>query len=97
VVTAPGGPGPVRVFDGTTGQPLAGALGSFTPVPAGSRSVGVTLACVDLSGDGVADVVVGVPGGPGVNAEVLTFSGVDASPLGTVPVPGLHGAISVAP
>jgi hypothetical protein len=97
VVTAPGGPGPVRVFDGITGQPLAGALGSFTPVPTGARSVGVTLACVDISGDGVADIVVGVPGAPGVAARVLTFSGVDASPLGTAPAAGFQGAISVAP
>jgi hypothetical protein len=97
VVTAPGEAGPVRVFDGASAQPLVGPRGGFEAVPATSRSVGLTVGCLDVTGDGVPDIVVGVPGGPAAEARVLTFSGVDASPVGTAPAPGLRGPISVAP
>src|SRR5205814_660535 len=56
-----GGPR-VRVFDGQTAAPLAGALGSFNAFAAGFRG-GVFVAAADVNGDGSADVVVGT--GPG--------------------------------
>ena len=85
-------------FDGTTGLPLPGTRGGFTvPAPA-SRSPGATVGCADLSGDGVPDILVGLPAGPGGGSQVLSFNGADGSPLGQVPAfPGLGGEVFVAP
>lgn len=47
--------GRVRVIDGSTGQPLAGPLGAFTPFPGGK---GVSLSVADFDNDGVPDLIV---------------------------------------
>ena len=97
VVVAPGaGHGPrVKVFDGTTGEQIAGPLGSFLaygPVVEG----GVFVAAADVDGDGRADVVTAAvhPNGP----KVKVFSGVDGSLITSFFVPGLSfaGGITVA-
>jgi hypothetical protein len=51
----------VHVFDGITGQPLAGPLGSFDPFP--DFHGGMYVAAADLTGDGYADVLVGQDAG----------------------------------
>jgi hypothetical protein len=51
----------VHVFDGITGQPLAGPLGSFDPFP--GFHGGLYVAAADLTGDGYADVIVGQDAG----------------------------------
>jgi hypothetical protein len=99
IVTAPGG-GPVlvRAFDGTTGAPLPGALGGFTVPALTGRGPGATVTCADVSGDGVPDILVGLPAGPGGESQVLTFSGVDGSALGQVTaLPGVGGEVFLAP
>ncbi|MBX9581631.1 MAG: FG-GAP-like repeat-containing protein [Gemmataceae bacterium] len=80
VVTAagPGGGPRVRVFDGATGLPLAGPLGSFFAYAA-SFTGGVWVGSGDVNGDGLADVVVGADAGGGPNVKV--FSGADGSQL----------------
>jgi hypothetical protein len=98
VVTAPGaGPPLIRVFDGVTSEPLAGARGGFTAFAPSARGVGASVACADVSGDGVPDLLVGH--GDGDGGQVLSFSGVDAAPLGAaVAIPGFRGAeVSVGP
>jgi hypothetical protein len=99
IVTAPGG-GPVliRVFDGATGVPLPGTLGGFTVPPLAGRGPGATVGCADVSGDGVPDILVGLPAGPGGESQILSFSGVDGAPLGqTTAIPGLAGEVFLAP
>jgi hypothetical protein len=99
IVTTPGG-GPilVRTFDGTTGVPLPGALGGFPVTPLGSRGPGATVACADVSGDGVPDILVGLPAGPGEESQILSFSGVDGSALGQAAAfPGVGGEVFLAP
>ncbi|MCA9450762.1 MAG: VCBS repeat-containing protein, partial [Candidatus Omnitrophica bacterium] len=58
----PGGGPHVRVFDGSTGQPVIGALGSFfafDPVFSG----GVFVSAADFTGDGRAEIVTGAGAG----------------------------------
>jgi RHS repeat-associated protein len=97
LVTAPGrGHAPrVKVFDGATGQQLAGPVGSFlaySPTYAG----GVHVAAADINGDGRPDVVTAAvtAGGP----RVRVFSGADASVLADFTVPGaaFRRAVTVA-
>jgi hypothetical protein len=89
IVTAPGaGPPLIRVFDGTSGLPLALPLGGFLAFPEGPRALGATVGCADVSGDGVPDILVGA--GPGGGGHVKIFSGVDA-------LPGFAGGVSVGP
>jgi hypothetical protein len=69
----------VRVFDGKTGQPLPGTLGSFYGITPGSFTGGVYVAAGDVNGDGFADVIVGADAGGGPQVQV--FSGKDGSAL----------------
>lgn len=68
----------VKVFDGTTGAPLPGPLGSFLAFSANSRS-GVNVAVGDVDGDGLADIIAGA--GAGASPRVKVFSGADGSVL----------------
>jgi subtilisin family serine protease len=80
IITAPGpgGPPDLRVFDGFTGQPLAGALGSFFAYDPAFLG-GTYVAAGDVNGDGKADIVTGVDAGVGPN--IKAFSGADGSTL----------------
>ena len=66
-----GGPR-VKVFDGATGQPLAGPLGDFFAFDP-SFTGGVSVAVGDVNRDGYADVVVAA--GPGGGPQVEVFDG----------------------
>jgi hypothetical protein len=75
IITAQGpGGGTVQVFDGVTGKPLAGPLGSFTPFGPDYRH-GLWVAAADVNGDGFADVIVGQDAGG--QPEVRIYSGKD--------------------
>jgi streptogramin lyase len=94
VVTAPGPTGGphVRVLSGATGQPLLESL-AYVPIFTG----GVFVACADVDGDGVPDVVTGAGEGGGPHLRVL--SGVDGAPVREVfPfAPGFVGGVRVGP
>jgi hypothetical protein len=90
------GAGPhVRVFDGTTGQPLAGTLGSFYAYNA-SFSGGVFVASADVNGDGRDDIITGAGAGGGPHVRV--FSGLDGAELFSFYAyhPKLDSGVSVA-
>lgn len=73
----PGNIPEVRVIDGSTLQPLAGALGSFLAFDASLRG-GVMVASGDVNGDGFDDVIVGPDNGFDREARsrlVRVFSG----------------------
>jgi hypothetical protein len=72
-----GGDSLVHVYDGTTGKPLAGPLGSFDPFP--GFHGGLYVAAADLTGAGHADVIVGQDAGG--QGWVKVFSGADGSLL----------------
>jgi hypothetical protein len=79
VVTGPGRGGPVvRVFDGTTGAPLSGAVGTFNAYNRGFTG-GVYVAAGDVNGDGIDDIVTGA--GKGGGPHVKVFSGISGSVL----------------
>jgi hypothetical protein len=67
----PGGGSLVRVWDGRTGQPLAGPLGEFRAFARRSPG-GVYVAAADTNGDGFAEVVVGSGAG---RPRVRVFDG----------------------
>jgi hypothetical protein len=83
------------VFDGVTGQQVAGALGSFFAYNSGFGG-GVFVASGDVNGDGRDDIVTaaGAGGGP----HVRVFSGVDGSELFGLFAyqPNFGGGVSVA-
>jgi hypothetical protein len=72
IITSPGpGGGPhVRVFDGATGEPLAGPLGSFFAYAPGFTG-GVFVAAADFNDDGRADLVIGPGAGGGPHVRLL--------------------------
>jgi hypothetical protein len=74
----PGGGPHVRVFDGATGAPLPGTIGSFfayNPAFTG----GVFVAAGKVDGDNLADVITGAGEGGGPNVRV--FSGATGAQL----------------
>jgi CSLREA domain-containing protein len=73
-----GGRGRIRVFDGETLEPVAGALGDFSAYGNFYRG-GVFVANGDVNGDGHADVIVSPSAGS--HNEVRIFSGADGSML----------------
>jgi hypothetical protein len=99
IVTAPGDPPVIiRVFDGRTGNPFPPPLGAFEAFSGTGRATGAHVGCLDVDGDGVPDILVGTGAGAGGDARLLTFSGVDGSPLATViPFGGFRGDLYVAP
>jgi hypothetical protein len=96
IVTAQGpGGGNVEVFDGSTGLPLAGPLGSFTPFGPDYHR-GLWVAAADVNGDGLADVIVGQDAGG--QPEVRIYSGKDGSLLADFLAfdPSFQGGVRVA-
>lgn len=73
-----GGTPHVRVFDGTSGNQIAGALGSFLAYPSGFAG-GVRVAAGDLNGDGRAEVITGA--GPGGTPHARVFDGATTSEI----------------
>ncbi len=65
----PGGGPRVGVYDGKTGQPVPGPLGSFFAYDPAFTG-GVTVAAGDLDGDGVADVATAADAGGGPHVRV---------------------------
>ncbi len=102
VVGAGAGAGPhVKIFDLTTGQPIAGALGSFyafDPSWTNGVDVGADFLAGDVTGDGHADLVVGL--GAGRGSQVRVFNGVsgtlvgDFSPFGSAMTAGVRVALA---
>ncbi len=74
----PGGGPRIRAFDGVTGLPVAGTLGSFFAYES-TYTGGVFVAAGDVNGDGFADIVVGTDAGGGPAVKV--FSGRDGTQL----------------
>src|SRR5262245_58392528 len=93
VVTAPGmSGGPhVKVFDGQTGQEVAGFM-AYNPAFTG----GVSVAVGNVNGDGTADIITGA--GPGGGPHVRVFSGASGQELiGFMAYnPNFTGGVSVA-
>src|SRR5207244_9181626 len=80
IVAAGRGGGPrVRVFDGLTGEQLAGPLGNFFAFDS-SFTGGVSVAAADLNGDGAADIIVAA--GSGGGPRVRVFDGLTGDQLG---------------
>jgi len=69
----PGGGPQIAIFDGTTGLPIAGPLGSFFGITPSSFTGGVFVAGGDVNGDGFADVMVSADSGGG--PQVTVFDG----------------------
>jgi hypothetical protein len=84
----------VHVYDGITGKPLAGPLGSFDPFP--GFHGGLYVASADLNGDGFADVVVAEDAGG--QPRVRVYSGQDGSLRDDFLAfdPGFSGGVRVA-
>jgi hypothetical protein len=76
--SGPGSVSQVRVFDGTTGTALPGAIGSFVPFDP-SITGGVSVAAGDVNADGFDDIVVGA--GAGGQPSVRVFNGRDGAQL----------------
>ena len=68
----------VRTFDGVTGNVFPPPLGSFLAFNPSDRS-GAYVACGDLTGDTIPDIIAGK--GLGKPPEVRVFNGVTAAPL----------------
>jgi hypothetical protein len=98
IITAPGPNAPpnVRVFDGLTGQQIAGPLGSFFAYDPGYLG-GVQVGAGDVNADGHADVITGVDARVGVGPNVKVFSGADGSTMRSFWAydPGFYGGVRV--
>jgi hypothetical protein len=81
IITGPGKgtTSEIHVFDGTTGQPLVGPLGTLLAFADPKFKGGVFVAAGDVNGDGNKDVIVGT--GPGAPPEVKVFSGATGGEL----------------
>jgi hypothetical protein len=89
-----GSRGVVRVYDGTTFEPVAGALGSVSAFGQTFRG-GVYVAAGDVDGDGHADVIVSPAAGS--STQVRVFSGADGSLINSFTAfPGMSGGVRVA-
>jgi RHS repeat-associated protein len=96
VITGPGhgGGSQIKVFDGTTGKPFKGTLGSFNAFAAGATD-GVFVAAGDVNGDGTPDIVVGTD--QASSPSIRIFSGSTGALLGTIPLsPDFAGGARVA-
>jgi hypothetical protein len=91
----PGGGPNIRVFDGRTGQPLPGPLGSFMAFNSAFTG-GVFVAVGDVNGDGHADIIAGADAGGGPMINV--FSGLDGTLLESFYAfdPSFAGGVRVA-
>jgi len=97
VGAGPGGGPQVRVFDGRTFTPMAGALGSFFGLTPSSFTGGLFVAVGDVNGDRFGDIIVGADAGGG--PQVTVFSGRDGGVLraafNAMPA-GFSGGVRVA-
>jgi RHS repeat-associated protein len=91
----PGGGPRVRVFDGKTGDQIAGPLGSFYAYAKGFKG-GLHVAAGDVNGDGRADVITAADKGGGPHVKV--FSGSDGTVLASFYAfdPAFTGGATVA-
>ena len=72
----------VRVFNGVTGAPFPAPLGSFLAFESGFLG-GVHLACGDLTGDSIPDII--AARGAVAKPEVRVFNGVNAAAVAAAP------------
>jgi hypothetical protein len=95
VAAGPGGGPHVRVFDGTTGNQVSGAIGSFFAYSA-NFSGGVMVAAADITGDGRAEVITAPAGNGGPHVRI--FNGANGSILGEyfAYAGGFSGGVRVA-
>jgi hypothetical protein len=95
----PGGGPHVRVLDGTTGAEMTGLLSSFYAFDP-SFTGGVFVACADVTGDGVPEVIAGADmgGQPQVRVFDLTTGAEVPAPIGSfMPyAPAFLGGVRVA-
>ncbi len=91
----PGGGPHVRAFNGVTGDQLPEPVGSFFAYDPGFTG-GVFVACGDVNGDGVPDVLTGA--GPGGGPHVRVLDGVTLAPLAEffAYAPAFLGGVAVA-
>lgn len=87
------GPGPgfisiVRVFDGITGNPLAGFPDNILAYP-GNYANGIVVAGGDVSGDGIADLITVNAVGP---LTVRSFNGINGAPIRAFDARNANGA-----
>ena len=78
VALGPGTGPQIQVLDGTTGDQVAGPLGSFLAFDS-TFTGGVYVAAADVDGDGIPDIIAGA--GQGGGPHVKVFSGTDGSLL----------------
>jgi hypothetical protein len=99
IVTAPGKGSPpgVRVFNGTTGLPLAPPLGDFLAFDS-TFTGGVSVASGDVNADGNKDVIAAAGPGALTTPEVRVFSGTTGSVLLQFDpyTATFHGGVNVA-
>jgi hypothetical protein len=97
VITGAGaGGGPhVRAFNGVTGDPLPGPAGSFFAYSP-AFSGGVYVACGDVNGDGVPEIITGAGPGGGPHVRVLAGDTLASILEFFAYNPGFAGGVAVA-